>query len=79
MVAEGVLDAAGGGGSDALVDRQGLPQAGGGLAVVAVLEVAAADSFQGACFVRGRAEVAGDGQRLGVLVAGLPGGRGPRR
>jgi hypothetical protein len=53
LVAEGLLDAAGGGGSDALVDRQGLPQAGGALAVVAVLEVAAADAFQGACFVRG--------------------------
>ena len=38
---------------------------------VAVAEVAVADAFQGACFLRGGAEVAGDGQRLGVAVAGL--------
>ena len=79
LVVEGLLDAAGGGGSDPLVDRQRLPQAGGAFAGVAVLEVAAADSFQGARFVRGGAEVAGDDQGLGVLVAGLPAGPGPRR
>ncbi len=79
MVVEGLLDAAGGGGSDALVDRQGLPQAGGALAGVAVLEVAAADAFQGACFLQGSTEVAGDGQRLGVVVAGLAAGCGPGR
>jgi hypothetical protein len=45
----------------------------GGFTAVAVAEVAAADAFQGPRFLRGRAEVAGDGQRLGVVVAGLPG------
>jgi hypothetical protein len=77
MVVEGLLDAAGGGGSDALVDRQCLPQAGGAFAGVAVLEVAAADSFQGTCFLKGSMEFAGDGQRLVVVVAGLMTGCGP--
>ena len=58
---EGFLDAPCGGGADALVDRQCLPQVRGGLAGVAVLQVALAESFQGACFLGGRAEVAGDG------------------
>ena len=79
MVVEGLLDAAGGGGADALVDRQCLLQAGGALAGMAVVEVAVADSFQGACFVREGAEVAGDGQRLGVVVAGLAAGPGAGR
>ena len=35
-----------------------------------------ADSFQGACFLQGIADVAGDGERLGVVVAGLLAGRG---
>jgi len=36
--------------------------------------VALACSFQGARFLEGRAEVAGDGQRLGVVIAGpVPG------
>lgn len=47
---EGVLDALGAGGSDVLVDGERLFQVGGGFMSVAVLEVAAADSFQGACF-----------------------------
>jgi hypothetical protein len=76
---EGFLDAAGAGRSDALIDRQCLPQAGGAIADVLVVEVAAADAFQGAGFVRGGAEVAGDGQRLGVVVTGLAAGPGPRR
>ena len=79
VVLEGFPDAPGGGGADALVDRECLPQVRGGLAGVAVLEVAVADSFQGACFLWGRADVAGDGQRPGVLVAGLAGGRGAER
>ena len=37
-----------------------------------------AESFQGACFLQRRAEVAGDGQRLGMVLAGLAGCRGPR-
>jgi hypothetical protein len=79
LVAEGLLDAAGGGGSDALVDRQGLPQAGGALAGVAVAQVAAAGPFEGSCFLQGGAEVAGDGQRLSVVVAGLAAIGGPGR
>ncbi len=51
----------------------------GALTRGAVLEVAVADSFQGACFLQGHANVAGDGQRLGVTLAGLLGGRGPGR
>ena len=79
VVSEGFLDALGAGGADALVDRQGLPQVRGGVAGVAVLQVAVAESFQGACFLGGGADVAGDGQRLSVLVAGLAGSRGPGR
>ena len=52
MVLEGLLDALGGGGADALVDRQCLPQVRGGLAGVGVLQVGLAESFQGACFLR---------------------------
>jgi hypothetical protein len=70
---EGLLDSLGGGGADALVDRECLLQVRGGLAGVAVLQVALAESFQGACFLWGRAEVAGDGERLGVMLAGLAG------
>jgi len=74
---ESFLDAPRGGGADALVDRQRLPQVRGGLAGVAVLQVALAESFQGVRFLGGRAEVAGDGQRLGVTLAGLAGSRRP--
>src|SRR5262249_9422127 len=70
-VMEGFLDAPRGRGGDALVDRECLLQVRGGLAGVAVLQVAVAESFQGACFLWGRAEVAGDGQGLGVARAGL--------
>ena len=38
---------------------------------MAVLEVAAADSLQGTCLFHRDADVAGDGQRLAVVVAGL--------
>ena len=79
MPLEGFLDALGGGGADALVDGQCLLQVLRGVAGVAVVEVAVADAFQGAGFLPGRAEVTGDGQRLGVLVAGLAGGLGPGR
>jgi hypothetical protein len=58
---ESFLDAPGGGGADALVDRQCLPQVRGSSAGIAVLQVAFTESFQGACFLWGRAEVAGDG------------------
>ncbi len=79
MPLEGFLDALGGGGADALVDGQCLLQVLRGVAGVAVAEVAVADAFQGAGSLPGRAEVTGDGQRLGVLVAGLAGGLGPGR
>ena len=46
MVTERFLDALGLGASDALVDREGMPQVRGGFGRVAVLEVASADSFQ---------------------------------
>jgi hypothetical protein len=50
MTQESLLDALGAGGSDALVDGKRLLQVGGAFTIVAVLEVAAADSFQGTCF-----------------------------
>jgi hypothetical protein len=71
VVVDGLLDAPRGGGANALIDRERLLQVRGGLAGVAVLQVAVAESFQGACFFGGRAEVAGDGQGLGVVLAGL--------
>ena len=71
---EGFLDALRVRGSDALVDGECLLQVHSGLARVAVVEAAAADAFQGARFVQRRADVAGDGQRLAVVVAGVAGG-----
>ncbi len=79
VVLDGLLDAPHGGGADALVDRECLLQVGGGLAGVLVLQVAVAESFQGACFFGGRAEVAGDGQGSGMVLAGLGGVCGPGR
>jgi hypothetical protein len=64
-LAQGFLDALGGGTAGALVDRQYLPQVRGGFAGVAVVQVAVAQSFQGGCFFRGRVQVAGDGERPG--------------
>jgi hypothetical protein len=63
--------------TDALIDRQRLPQMGRRLAGVAILQVAVAESLQRACFLRRRAELAGDGQRLSVTLAGLAGVRSP--
>lgn len=65
LATEGVLNAPGSGGSDALVDQERLPQVRDGLARVMVLEVALADSFQTACFP-GEAKVANDRERFGV-------------
>ena len=79
VILHGLLDAPRGGGADALVNRECLVQVGGGLAGVAVLQVAVAESPQGACFFEGRAEVAGDGQGLGMVRAGLAGVCGPGR
>ena len=45
VVVEGFLDALGAGSSDALVDRECLPQVRGTLVGVAVPEMALADSF----------------------------------
>jgi hypothetical protein len=75
VLLQGFLDAPGGGvGSDALVDGECLLQVHHGLAGVAVVEVAMAGAFQGARFLQRRADVAGDGQRLAVAVAGVAGG-----
>jgi hypothetical protein len=60
--------------SRALVDAEGLPQVGGGLAGIAVLEVGPAESFQGSCLLEGHADVPRDGERLGVALAGLVAG-----
>jgi hypothetical protein len=52
VVFKGFSDALGGGGADALVDRECLPQVFRGLGEVAVVKVAVADAFQGAGFFR---------------------------
>jgi hypothetical protein len=70
---EGFSDALGGGGSDALVDRERLLQAGGGFAGIAVLEMAVADAFQSACFLDGHPDVASDDECL--LVTLVPAAR----
>ena len=69
MILEGLLDALGSWGSDVLVDGERLLQVVDAFMIVAVFEVAAADSFQGTCFFERCADVAGDGQRLVVIVA----------
>ena len=76
---EGFLDAPGSGGCDVLIDGKCLFQAGGGFAGVAVAEMAAADTFQSPCFLCGGTELVGDGQCLGVVVAGLAAIGGPGR
>jgi hypothetical protein len=58
-----------------VVDRERLLQVAGSLARFAVLEMAAADSFQRACFRHRQADASGNGERLGVVVPGLAGGR----
>ena len=57
MTQEGLLDALGGWSADAMIDGECLPHVGGALAGVAVMEVAVADSFQGACFLQRRADL----------------------
>ena len=74
VLLQGFLDAPGVRSSDALVDGECVLQVHRGLAGGAVVDVAAADAFQGARFIQRRADVAGDGQRLAVVVAGLAGG-----
>ena len=70
------LNALSSGASGALEDAERLVEVCGGLTGVAVVEVGPAESFQGARFLEGRSDVPGDGERLGVLLAGLLGGRG---
>ena len=60
--------------SDALADRECFPQWRDGLAGVGVLEVTLADSFQSSGFLQRCADLAGDGERLIVVVKGLLGG-----
>ena len=67
MSAQGFLNFSSARASDALVDRECAPQVRGGLAGVAVLEVAVADSLQGACFLQ-RSDLV-EGQGLLVRVA----------
>src|SRR5262245_42851447 len=67
----GLLDAPGGGGADALVDRERMPQVRGGLAGVGVLEVGLAESFQGACFLERSADITRNGERLRMTIDGL--------
>jgi hypothetical protein len=71
MAQQYLLDALGTGCSDALVDTECLPQVSDACACVAVLEVATADAFQGACFLQRRTDGAGNGKRLFVVVGGL--------
>jgi hypothetical protein len=78
MVGKRVLHAPGPGGPDVLIDLQGAPEVRGGFGGVLV-EKAAADSFQRACFLKRRAKLAGDSERLTVVAAGLPGRRGLER
>ena len=53
VILHGLLDAPRGGGADALVNRECLVQVGGGLAGVAVLQVAVAESPPGRVLLRG--------------------------
>ena len=78
ILAQGFVDALGARGSDALIDTKCLAQAVQALARVPILQVAVGDAFEGACFLKGDADVAGEDERLIVMVAGLVGGRGPR-
>jgi hypothetical protein len=77
MTMKRLLDAPGSWDADALVYLESLPQVGGGFGGAAVREVALADPFQGARLLQGRADVAGDGERLGVVSAGVAGVGGP--
>jgi len=52
-LAQGFLDVLGAGSFDGLVDRECLAQMRAAFTAVAVLEVAVADSFQGASFLEG--------------------------
>ena len=77
--AQGFLDALGAGASDALVDREGPLEVGGGVAGFGVAQVTVADSLQGPCLLQGCADLTGDSERLAVVLARLASGRGPGR
>ncbi len=77
MVVKRFLDAPGSGGADALVYLECPQQVPGGLAEVAVREVALADPFQGACFFEGHPDVLGDDERLNLVIAGAATVGGP--
>jgi hypothetical protein len=72
MAVKRVLHAPGIGRPDVLIDLQSVPEVRGGFGRVLV-EKAAADSFQRACFLKRRANLAGDGERLTVVAAGYLG------
>jgi hypothetical protein len=74
VVLDRLLDAPRVRGLDAFVDGECVPQVHRGLAGVAVVELAVADTFQGAGFLEGCADLGGYGERLAVMVAGLAGG-----
>ena len=57
---QGFLDPLSAGDADALVDGERLLEVHGGLAGVASMQVALAESFQGTRFLKGCAEVTGD-------------------
>ena len=76
VLAQGFGDPPGVRGADALADRQGLLPVRGGGTGVAVPEQAVAEAFQGTRFLQRRADLAGDGQRPEVVVAGLLARRG---
>ena len=78
LAVERVLHAPGAGRPDLLIDLPGLPQVRGSLSGVPVKK-AAAHSFQRPCLFARCAKLAGDGERLSVMVAGLQGRRGSLR
>jgi hypothetical protein len=74
VLVEGFIHVPGSGRSEALADGECLPQAGGDPGGVAVLKVGPADAFQSSCLLEWPADITGDGERLGMMVAGLAGG-----
>ena len=71
-LAQGFLDALRGGCSDALVNRESLPQVPVPFAGITVLEVGSAEPFVGVRLLEG-APMSRDGERVSVVAAGLAG------
>ena len=65
---QGFLDPQGVRDADSLVDLQGLLPERGGSAGVAIGVQAVADAFQGAGFLQRPSDIAGNGQRLSVVI-----------